>query len=425
MVQLNTTNSKTLNIILANTNKALGEVLKESSPKDLSAFTQTKDLGSLLESLLKNDPQNKTQKQEMLQLLKNNPTLKDLSNTSSSFKNLNQTLQKSLQQSNETLPNLQKLDKLLSQTLNDIANIDDKALKNKLENSGVFLESKLKNFTPPKTELQSLTQQLITSMQNSKIPTAGAIAKDLATLLESELFKANTTDTKTLTQLTQKLDLLLEKTSRQMHSNFDKTQHPQDPLFSQTTKNLHDKITDLNQTHKLYDSQKIKELFSDDLKNVVQKSLQELESSNISNKSELVKQLDKIALQIDYYQLLSHLSDTSAIYLPYSFDALQDGKISIKSAKNNKFFCDIELQLKEYGELKLRLGIFEKNQLNINIECQSDELQAKMQANLQELRENLFNAGIYPQDIRFVNYQQDDTSYLVTDDLALGFEVKA
>ena len=425
MVQLNTTNSKTLNIILANTNKALGEVLKESSPKDLSAFTQTKDLGSLLESLLKNDPQNKTQKQEMLQLLKNNPTIKDLSNTSSSFKNLNQTLQKSLQQSNETLPNLQKLDKLLSQTLNDIANIDDKALKNKLENSGVFLESKLKNFTPPKTELQSLTQQLITSMQNSKIPTAGAIAKDLATLLESELFKANTTDTKTLTQLTQKLDLLLEKTSRQMHSNFDKTQHPQDPLFSQTTKNLHDKITDLNQTHKLYDSQKIKELFSDDLKNVVQKSLQELESSNISNKSELGRQLDKIALQIDYYQLLSHLSETSAIYLPYSFDALQDGKISIKSAKNNKFFCDIELQLKEYGELQLRLGIFEKNQLNINIECQSDELQAKMQANLQELRENLFNAGIYPQDIRFVNYQQDDTSYLVTDDLALGFEVKA
>jgi len=419
MVQLNTTNNKTLNIILANTNRALGEVLKQSSAKDLSSFTQTKDLGSVLESLLRNGAQNKTQNQELLQLLKNNPTLKELGDVTSTLKNLQQTLQK------EQSPQLEKLQKLLSQRLNGIEDIDSSTLKKSLENSGIFLESKLKGFISPKTDLKALTQELLKVLQNSKLPTTQTVVKDLNSLLQSDLFTTKSDDIKTLTQLTQKLDTLLKTTAQQMNSHFDKVQHPKDPLFLQSTKELHTKITQRNHIQNLQDTKRIQELFNDDMKNIVKKSLEELQGSNSIHKNELVKQLDKLSMQIDYYQLLSHLSDASAIYIPYSFDALEDGNITIKNTKNGKFFCDIDLELKEYGNLKLRLGIFEKNQLNMNIECQSTLLQSKLQENLKELRENLFNAGIYPQDIRFVNYEKDDTTYLATDDLALGFEVKA
>jgi len=419
MVQLNTTNNKTLNIILANTNRALGEVLKQSSAKDLSSFTQTKDLGSVLESLLRNGAQNKTQNQELLQLLKNNPTLKELGDVTSTLKNLQQTLQK------EQSPQLEKLQKLLSQRLNGIEDIDSSTLKKSLENSGIFLESKLKGFISPKTDLKALTQELLKVLQNSKLPTTQTVVKDLNSLLQSDLFTTKSDDIKTLTQLTQKLDTLLKTTAQQMNSHFDKVQHPKDPLFLQSTKELHTKITQRNHIQNLQDTKRIQELFNDDMKNIVKKSLEELQGSNSIHKNELVKQLDKLSMQIDYYQLLSHLSDASAIYIPYSFDALEDGNITIKNTKNGKFFCDIDLELKEYGNLKLRLGIFEKNQLNMNIECQSTLLQSKLQENLKELRENLFHAGIYPQDIRFVNYEKDDTTYLATDDLALGFEVKA
>jgi len=426
MVQLNTTNNKTLNIILANTNKALREVLQQSNPKELLSFIQTKDLGSVLESLLRNNPQNKIQNQELLQLLKNNPTLKELSNVTTTLKSLQNILQKNLQQNPKNqFSHLFKLQKLLITILSDTKNIDNALLKNKIENSGIFLESKLKNFTSPQVELKLLLQDLSTTLQNSKVPRAQTIAQELNTLIKSELFSKTSENPKVLTQLTQKLDTLLEKTIKQMNSDFDKMQHPKDILFTKATEELYSKISLLNHPTKLQEAQKIQELFSNDLKHIVKKSLEELQNTDLTQKHEIVKQLDKISLQIDYYQLLSHLSDASAIYLPYSFDALEDGSISIKNTKNGRFFCDIDLELKEYGKLKLRLGIFEKNQLNINIECQSGDLQIILQENLKDLRENLFNVGIYPKDIRFLNYEKEDINYADTDDLTLGFEVKA
>ena len=132
-----------------------------------------------------------------------------------------------------------------------------------------------------------------------------------------------------------------------------------------------------------------------------------------------------MALQIDYYQLLSHLSNASALYIPYSFDALEDGNIKLKNAKNEKFFCDIQLQLKEYGELKLRLGLFEKNQLSININCESSALKEKLQENIAALKKSLFDAGIHPKEIHFIDETKSPAPYETAEDLQLGFEVKA
>jgi len=315
MVHLNTAADKTLNIVLANTNKALREVLKDISPKDLQLLTKSKDLGSLLASILKETPQNETQNQALIAQLKNNPTLKTLGNVTTTIKELQQILQK------EKLPINTKLQEVLSKAVEDIVHMDGKALKSKFENSGLFLESKLKHLN----------------------------------LSEKEL----------------------------------------------------------------------KNIISNDLKAVVHKTIEELQNSSTPHKQELISKLDKLALQIDYYQLLSHLSNASALYIPYSFDALEDGNIKLKNAKNEKFFCDIQLQLKEYGELKLRLGLFEKNQLNININCESPALKEKLQENIADLKKSLFNAGIHPKEVHFIDETKSVTPYETAEDLQLGFEVKA
>jgi len=455
MIQLKSQSNKTLNLILSNTNKALREVLKDIAPKDLATLKQSKDLGSVLDSLLKNSETNKTQNQELIQLLKNNPTLKQLGNVTTTLKDLQTTLQKLLPQQTKNevakqesleskqmqketistpiqtqevkkslLQNLEKIQKVLTETFENIKTITDKTVKNKIENSGVFFESKLKNFTTPQKDLKTLIQEFSTLLQNSKLPSAKSIVSETNGLLTSKLFKTELQDPKQLTALTQKIETLLAKSSKHMESNFDKVQHPKDILFSKEFKELHTKISLLNKPEKLLESTKLKELISDDFKHIVKETTKELQNTNIPQKDTLIKHLDKLNLQIDYYQLLSHLSNASCLYLPYSFDALEDGSITIKSAKNGKFFCDIELTLKEYGNLKLRLGMFEKNQLNINIECESQELENILKENLQELRENLYNAGIQPQSIRFIqsdiqqHYQQDK-------EIELGFEVKA
>ena len=316
MIHLNTRADKTLNILLKGTNKALSKLLEDISLQELAKLSKSpKDLGELLNSFLKNDAGiNKQDNQALLTLLKNNPTFKELSNVTTTLKDLQQLLQK------ERLPFTAKLQDVLSKSLEDIAHIDDKTLKSKLENSGVFLESKLK------------------------------------------------------------------------------------------TLNLSEK--------------ELKNILSNDLKALVHKTLQELKNSSHTSNPELSSKLDKLALQIDYYQLLSHLSNAPALYLPYSFEGFEEGSISIKKAKKAHYFCDIDLKLKEYGALQMRLGLFEKNQLRINITCESKGLREMLQKNLPVLKEQLFSVGLYPQDISFLDSTatQYDTHHT---DIDLGFEVKA
>lgn len=288
-------------------------MLKGASTEELATLSKGKDLSSILDSLLKQSASDPTQDKTLLSLLKNNPTLKELGSVTTTLKDLTQLLQ----QDKNPLP----LEKVLKNFLSDVQNTGEKELKTKLENSGVFLESKIKSQT-----------------SNSQL----------------------------------------------------------------------------------------KEIFSNDLKAVLLKTQEELSNSTHPNKQELLKQMDKLSLQIDYYQLSSQLANASSVYLPYSWDALKDGNITLKSAQNEKFFCDIELNLKKEGLLKLRLGLFEKNQLNINITTEDQEFKESLKEHLPDLKKALLQVGITPKEIRFLDETNSSNAYeKSTQDLAMGFEVKA
>jgi hypothetical protein len=429
MIQLQSANTQSLNILLANTNKALNEVLKEIAPKSLTSFSKPQDLGSLLESFMKNSADGAEQNRELLTLLKNNPTLKTLGNLSTSLKELQQSIEKFSQQSTahqsttatKTLPSLDKLQTFIAQSFNDISSIDEVNLQNRLANSGVFLESKLANFTTPKEDLKLLTQELSKLLESSQLTNVQSINKDIKEILQT-LGKRDI-DPKTM----EALDNTIKKLAVKMDSNIDKALKPNDTLFKPEVKELQEKITQLNRPEQLKIDKKVQELISKDLKVILNKTVQELNTTTHPQKAELIQQLEKLNLQIDYYQLLSHLSNGSAVYIPYSFEAVEDGNITIKSGKNKSYFCDIDLTLHEYGSLFLRLGLFEKNQLNINIQCESDKLKEKLKKNLKTLREKLFEVGIHPQEIRFVEEHPSQQKQYNQEqkEIALGFEVKA
>lgn len=309
MIQLNTAKSQT--IFSPSTNKALARVLQDLSPQKFAQLSQAKDLSSILNSIFKESATDELQNRTLLELLKNNSTLKELGNIKTTMKELLLLLQNEKQ----NLP----IEKHLRNMFSDIKNIDDKTLKTKLENSGIFLESKLKNF------------------------------------------------------------------------------NPQDA--------------------------KIQELLSNDFKAALLKTKQELDNSLLPNKAQLLNIVDKLSLQIDYYQLVSHLSNASAMYIPYEFDALEDGSFNLKKDKNGAYFCDIELNLKKYGALHIRLGLFEKKYLNLNLTTQSQELKLLLLSGIQELKEQLSTTGLLVQDIRFID--PNETKYVQdAQDINLGFEVK-
>jgi len=302
---------KQLSILLPNTNKALAEALKSATKEELSSLTKHKDLGSVLLSLFERSASNAAQNATLLELLKNNPTLKDLANVNATLKELASLLS----QEKNPLP----LEKALKNIMGDIQNMSDKELKSKLENSGVFLESKIKT--------------------NAQTP-------------------------------------------------------------------------------------HLRELLSSDLKAALLKTQEELANATTPKTEALAKQVDRLLLQIDYFQLSSHLSNGSSLYLPYSWDALEEGNITLKGGKEEHFFCDIELHLKEYGELRLRLGLFSSNQLSINITTQSSELKKHIKERLAELKAALLSVGITPLEIRFIDEKKSDFYDAAVQNLALGFEVK-
>jgi len=426
MISLNA--HKTLNIILANTNKALSEVLKSVSPQELETLTKSKDLNSIVEGLLKRSLQNPSQDKTLLSLVKSNPTLKELGSVTTTIKELLNTLKKE----ENPLP----LEKKLSSFLTSVKDMSEKNLQSKIENSGLFLENKLKNIQSPQLVLKESLQELTKQLQTTKLPNVQTILSDLKTLLNSEVFKSiskdisqliNKPDLAALTELTKKTQPLLNKLQERLNSSVDKTIAPKDTLFSKDTKQLLERLTLLNKPEQLIKQTQIKETLSQDFKAVLLKAQEELQTSASPNRQELLKQVDKLLLQIDYQQLLSHLSNATSLYLPYEWDMLEDGNITLKNAKDGKFFTDIELQLKEFGLLKLRLGMFEQNQLNVNITTQSPKLKKLLQENISSLKKQLIDVGVMPMSIRFLDDANSLSSAYSSDNESInaGFEVKA
>lgn len=426
MITLST--SKTLNITLKNTNLALAKVLDSVSPKELETLSKGKDLRSIVDTLLQRSTQDSSTDKTLLKLLKNNPTLKELGSVSKSVKDLLQTLKSE----KNPLP----LEKQLRSFLSNIKDISETSLKAKIENSGLFLENKIKNLQSPQSALKNSLTELATLLQDTKLPNVKALNIQLKELLASDLFKNISnellpkgikSDLATLTQMANKVQKLLEHFSTRINSAVDKTMQANDVLFSKESKNLLNKLNLLSKPEQLVNQTQIKEMFSQDLKAVLLKAHEEIKNSSSPNKVELLKQIDKLTLQIDYHQLLSQLSSATSLYIPYEWNALEEGNITIKSAKDDKFFTDIELHLKEYGSLKLRLGMFEKNQLNINITAKNRELKKMLQENLPALKKQLFGVGVVPVSIRFLDEAETLSSAYEhsSENLNAGFEVKA
>ena len=513
---------------MPNTNRALAVVLEQATPKELATLSQDKDLKSIMNSILKDTAQSSTSDKTLLDLAKNNPTLKDLGNVTSTIKDLLNTIKLD----KNPLP----IETTLKNFLVDIKELSEPVLKQKLENSGVFLESKLKNVQNPQVELKSLLEALDKSIAKSDIFTVKVLSEKIKELLSNPTLKeasnaaltqtpkddvnalkqvakgvenilsklqeqlkgADSLTSKTVASQLSKLELLvspkvltpenfklssIQDTLTQLSAQLSQSKNPEakglfdsivkildslknieqtattpkasldallekkmpeqvrsvveplkgliekaDAVFSKETLTLTNKLAHFTNPEKLATQENVKEILSQDLKAILSKASEEIKNSSHPNQQELLKQIDKLALQVDYYQLVSHLSNSSSLYLPFSWDALDEGNINLKKDKDDKFYCDIDLKLKEYGELKLKMMLYEKNQINIQIYSNNAEFKDIVKENIGLLRSALIENQITPREIRLLDSVKKtpasayENSYT---DIDMGFEVKA
>lgn len=173
----------------------------------------------------------------------------------------------------------------------------------------------------------------------------------------------------------------------------------------------------------------LEESMSNDLKSGLMKLAEELQNTSNPKAEELLKNVDKLLTVIDYHQLISHLSGSNSIYIPFAWDQLEEGSLSFKKTKDKKFYCEINLRLKEYGELDLMMGLYDGNQIEIQIHAEKPELKNLIQQHIGELRSVLIEAGLTLRGIRIFEKKENLNTPLASysdlnDNPDMGFEVK-
>jgi len=283
------------------------------------------------------------------------------------------------------------------------------------------LESKTKTLTDNNFKNLGIEQDL-----KSQISKTSVEVKNFQQIPKTESLK----DIDKLFSEENKLKLPKENETKNLKdlNKFEKTEQ-KEPIYSKQTQSILKDLKTLQSPLNLKLDKNIKDIVDNDLKSQVSKLSTEVKNSQHPQKAEILKDIDKLSLELDYHQLMSHLSNNTLLYIPFNWDALQKGEIDIKNAKDDKFFCDINLTLKDYGELNLKLTLYEENQLNLHFYSDSIELKDILKENLSDLRSALIDTKITPREIRIkekLNNKMTISPYQSIDDnIKLGFEIKA
>lgn len=177
----------------------------------------------------------------------------------------------------------------------------------------------------------------------------------------------------------------------------------------------------------------IKTTSKDDMKTVLLQLKEELATKTDIKSQDILKQVDKILTQIDFYQLNSLVSNSNFVYVPFFWEMLEDGSINIKKAEEDKFYCQINLTLKDFGKVDLLLGLYDKNKMDLTIYAQRDHFKVAIRDNIQDLKIALNSVNIIPVNIKLLdmkeNLEDNPTSNYISNtfnqNITSGIDIKA
>ena len=508
-------NNNLLNILLPNDNKVLKEALKEADSKTLEqlAKNSTGSVGDVLKDLFENLKTGTKSNTNIESILKNSTVFKEMGNFPDSLSTILENLT-----SEEKNPTLEKFKPQLENFLKNIKDLDANTLKTQLQNSGVFLESKMTQ--TPNAKIENILNQVQNLIKDLNTPQAKQVNELISKLIQSPNSNDFTTNLKTLTNSLEKLNNSIQSPQTQnistslnqlknilneaslteskisnnavINTNTKENinlqtkelltqikneivQNPvlqtnksimpilenllkMDNLFAKNeglinqpilsnistfTSNFSSNITPLltnlkdtlenlepNNTHLQNQISKfiekiediIKELsnpathknqtqnLDEDMKSILLKMQDELASKTDVKSQELSKQVDKLLTQIDYQQLLSLSSNSNSVYIPFLWDMLEDGNISMKKADEDKFYCQINLTLKDFGKVDLMLALYDKNKLDLTVYAQREHFKTAIRDNMQQLKIALNSVDLIPVNVKLLDLKEENKS---------------
>ena len=318
-----------------------------------------------------------------------------------------------------------KLTSMLEKASSDARNIlDNSSIKtllkdvDKLDNVAKFLD---KNFS--KDQSGDAVKNQISKMENFISNLSEKVA-NLASekLNQSAAFSSNHKELKTILEnLKNDLKMLnnigdeagLVKAFNEM-SDVSKESSLQDKLQSAARRLAHSlSLADPEATtakSKLSESKvllKQLKLATNDINNITTKSGSEISKVlnqdvkstllNISEKSQntqTVNAANKMISQIEMHQMVSSLQGGIQTYMPYIWDGVEGGNVAFKQGKKDKFYAQIDLNFKKFGQINVMVGLIDKRYIDLSVATQTNEFKELILENSTELKQAISGLGL-------------------------------
>ncbi len=166
------------------------------------------------------------------------------------------------------------------------------------------------------------------------------------------------------------------------------------------------------------------ELLSD-MKGVLTKLSDNLQSSG-QNK-EALEITNRLLTQIEYHQLVSYVSSSTHLYIPFSWDGLKGGSMMMKQSSDEKFHCQIDLDLEAYGKLNMMLVLSGEKYIDITIASEKKELGEKITQQITQLKRSLNEVGLITGTVKMLEYKDVSVvknDYFSGEKLQFGINIK-
>ena len=118
---------------------------------------------------------------------------------------------------------------------------------------------------------------------------------------------------------------------------------------------------------------------------------------NISEKSQnaqIVNAANKMISQIEMHQMVSSLQGGIQTYMPYIWDGVEGGNVAFKQGKKDKFYAQIDLNFKKFGQINVMVGLIDKRYIDLSVATQTNEFKELILENSSELKQAISGLGL-------------------------------
>ncbi|WP_169999756.1 hypothetical protein [Campylobacter sp. RM9328] len=168
-------------------------------------------------------------------------------------------------------------------------------------------------------------------------------------------------------------------------------------------------------------AQEIAKTLSSDVKSTL------LSIQDKTQNQQINQAVNKMLSQIEMHQMVSSIGGGIQTYMPYVWDGVDGANVAFKRGKKDKYYAQIDLNFKKFGQINIMVGLIDKRYIDISIATQSAEFKSVILENSVELKQAISEVGLIISNfnLRVLDKKQIKQKFKDFGGLEVGYDKKA